>query len=80
MEKFVKNGVKFTSFERDGETYLRTGEPTGKLKFAWAGEVADYYTVVGATSVVSGNLSIDKLYTMWLDQTSFQREVLGIEF
>ena len=80
MTKFERNGVQFTVFERDGETYLCTGEPTGELRLSWAGEVADYCAVTGATSVVSGTASIDELYDKWLEQTKFYREVLGIQF
>lgn len=80
MEKFERNGVLFTTFERDGELYLCTGEPTGEVKFSFAGEIRDYYEVVGATEVVSGTKSIDELYAEWLDKTQFQREVLGIKY
>lgn len=80
MKRFERNGTIFTAFEHAGETYLCTGNPTGKFEFAWAGEFNDYYDVVGATSVVSGNLSIDELYEKWLDRTSFYREVLGIRY
>jgi hypothetical protein len=81
MKKFVRNGVKFSIFERDGETYLCTGNPTGELKFDFAGEVADYAVVVGATSVVSGETDdLDELYEKWLHQTSFHREVLGVKY
>ena len=79
MRKFVKNGVEFTTFIRDGERYLCTGEPTGELQFSWAGELADYCTVTGATSVVSGNCDIDELYNEWLLTTEFYRSI-GIEF
>ena len=80
MRNITINGVKFSTFEHGGETFLCTGSPTGKLKFEFAGEMGDIYSVTGATSVVSGNLSVDELYTMWLDRTEFYREVLGIEF
>jgi hypothetical protein len=80
MEKFERNGVLFTTFERDGELYLCTGEPTGEVKFSFAGEIRDYYEVVGATSVVSGKESIDKLYETWLEQTRFYREHCGIKY
>jgi hypothetical protein len=79
MEKFEKNGVMFTVFEKDGETYLCTGEPTGEIEFDYAGDVADYYEVVGATSVVSGKKSIDELYAEWLEVTKFYREC-GIKY
>lgn len=79
MKKFERNGVLFTTFIRNGEQFLCTGNPTGELKFDYAGEVADYYDVIGATSVVSGNLSIDELYNKWLEATSFYRSI-GIEF
>lgn len=81
MEKFEKNGVKFTMFEHSGETYLCTGEPTGEVKFSFNGEVADYYTVVGATSVVSSRgKTVDELYSDWLKQTEFYREHCGIKY
>ena len=82
MEKFEKNGVKFTVFEKDGETYLCTGSPTGEIKFTFAGVVRDYVTVVGATTVVSGTAGscIDELYAEWRRITQFQREVLGIKY
>ena len=79
MRKFERNGVKFTVFERDGETYLCTGKPSGKFQFHFAGEVADYYDVVGATSVVSGTASIDELYEKWLETTQFYRSI-GIKY
>ena len=79
MRNVVINGTKFSVFERDGVKYLCTGSPTGKLKFAWSGEVADYYTVAGATSVVSGNCDIDELYEKWLEATEFYRSI-GISF
>ena len=75
MKKFVKNGTTFTVFEHDGETYLCTGNPTGKFQFNYAGEVADYYDVVGATSVVSGTGTIDELYNKWLEATKFYRSI-----
>lgn len=81
MEKFERNDVRFSAFERDGETYLCTGEVTGELKFDYAGEICDYCTVVGATSVVSGkNKTVDELYSDWLKVTDFERNVLGITF
>jgi hypothetical protein len=81
MEKFEKNGVTFTTFEYRGETYLCTGNPTGKLKFEFVGEVADYYSVEGATSFACGkNKTVDELYDAWLKETEFQREILGIQF
>lgn len=80
MEKFERNGTLFTTFESDGELYLCTGEPTGEFKFEFAGEYLDCYSVVGATSVVSGSKSIDELYQEWLSTTEFEREVLGISF
>lgn len=79
MEKFERNGVYFTVFEKDGETYLCTGEPTGEIEFDYAGEFADYYGVIGATSVVSGKGKIDELYETWLVQTEFYREC-GIKY
>lgn len=79
MRKFVKNGVQFTSFVRDGERYLCTGKPTGKFQFDYAGEVADYYDVVGATSVVSGTGTIDELYEKWLSATEFYRSI-GVKY
>lgn len=81
MIKFVKNGVVFSVFERDGETYLCTGKNvTGELKFEFVGEVADYCSVVGATSVVSGRGTVNELYEKWLATTSFHREVLGVVY
>lgn len=44
MKRFERNGTIFTAFEHAGETYLCTGNPTGKFEFAWAGEFNDYYT------------------------------------
>ena len=81
MRKFEKGGVMFTVLEHEGVNYLCTGNPTGEFKFTYAGEFNDYYEVVGATSVVSGDAgsSIDELYTKWLDQTSIYREV-GIKY
>lgn len=80
MEKFECDGISFTVFEINGERYLYTGNPTGELKFEFIGEVADYYSVVGATSFVSGIGTTDELYEAWLKETEFQREVLGISF
>lgn len=80
MEKFERDGVQFTTFENGGETILCTGEPTGELKFEFSGEIADYCTVVGATSVVSGKGDIDELYQEWIKTTEFERNVLGITF
>ena len=80
MEKFEKNGIKFTVFEKDGEMYLCTGEPTGEIEFTFAGEIRDYYEVPGATSVVSGKKSRDELYAEWLEQTRFYRECCGIKY
>ena len=80
MEKFEKDGVKFTTFERDGELYLCTGSPSGEIEFEYAGEICDYFVVVGATSVVhASNKSSDELYTEWLEVTEFVREH-GIQF
>ena len=80
MEKFERNGVKFTAFEHNGETYLCTGNPTGELKFEFSGEIADYCTVVGATSVVSGKKTVDELYQEWFKVTEFERNVLNITY
>ena len=41
MENIIIGGTKFTTFVRDGIRYLCTGEVTGKLKFAWSGEIAE---------------------------------------
>ena len=80
MEKFEKNGVLFTAFDKNGELYLCTGSPTGEFQFSTANDVADYYVVVGATSVVSsGSKSIDELYSEWLRVTEFERNV-GIKY
>lgn len=79
MEKFERNGIVFTVFEKDGENYLCTGRVTGELKFNYAGEISDYYEVVGATSVVSGKKEVDELYQEWLEKTRFYRE-LGIKY
>lgn len=79
MENIIIGGTKFTTFVKDGIRYLCTGEVTGKLKFAWAGEVADYAYVEGATSVVSGTASIDELYEKWLGSTEFYRSI-GIRY
>lgn len=80
MERFVRNGTKFTVFERDGKKYLCTGEPTGELWLEYVGEVSDYVTVPGATSVVSGtDMTVDELYAKWLDKTEFYRSI-GIKY
>jgi hypothetical protein len=79
MRNITINGVKFSTFEHAGETYLCTGNPTGKFQFDYAGEFNDYYTVEGATSVVSGNKSVEDLYEEWLDRTEFYRSI-GIRF
>ena len=80
--KITINGIRFTVFTRDGETFLCTGDNvTGELKFDFTGEVADYGTVVGATSVVSGKTeNVDELYAKWLHKTSFYREVIGVKY
>ena len=83
MEKFERNGVKFTTFVRDDERYLCTGENvTGEIYFNFADDIFDHYTVVGTTSVVVGasTNSLDELYEKWLDKTQFDREVLGIKY
>lgn len=81
MIKITINGTKFTVFEKDGELYLCTGNPTGELKFDYASETGDYAVVVGATSVVSGKTTdVDKLYEEWLRRTSFYREVIGVTY
>ena len=79
MERFVRNGVKFSTFIRNGERYLCTGDVTGAIEFAWAGEVADYAYVVGATSVVSGTETVEELYGKWLSATEFYRSI-GVKF
>lgn len=79
MENIIIGGTKFTTFVKDGIRYLCTGEVTGKLKFAWAGEVADYAYVEGATSMVSGTASIDELYEKWLGSTEFYRSI-GVKY
>ena len=79
MEKFERNGTTFTTFVLNGERYLCTGNLTGEIKFDFTGEICDYCTVVGATSVVSGKKSIDELYKEWLKATEFYR-VIGIAF
>ena len=79
MRNVVINGTKFTTFRKGGETFLCTGNVTGEIKFAWSGEFNDYYTVEGATSVVSGNKSVEDLYEEWLDHTEFYRSI-GIQF
>ena len=82
MKKLEINGVTFTMFEKDGKVYFCTGEPTGEVRFDYAGEVADYYTVVGTTSVVSAPIGTSEadLYKTWLMETEFHREVLGVKF
>ena len=79
MKRFERNGTIFTAFEHAGETYLCTGNPTGKFQFDYAGEFNDYYTVAGATSVVSGTGTIDELYEKWLSATEFYRSI-GIRY
>jgi len=79
MKKFERDGVMFSVFERDGETFLCTGSVSGKLKFDYAGEISDFYTVDGATSVVSGNCDIDELYEKWLSATEFYRSI-GVKY
>lgn len=80
--KITINGIRFTVFTRDGETFLCTGDNvTGELKFDFTGEICDYATVTGATSVVSGKTNdVDELHARWLAQTSFHREVMGIKY
>ena len=82
MIKITINGTKFTIFQKSGETFLCTGDNvTGAIKLDYAGETGDCYTVVGATSVVSGKTSdVDELYERWLNKTSFYREVIGIKY
>lgn len=81
MEKFERNGTTFTTFVLNDERYLCTGNPTGELKFDFTGEIYDYCTVVGATSVVSGRgKTTEELYQEWLKATEFQRNVIGISF
>lgn len=81
MEKFERDGIIFTTFEHNGETYFCTGNPTGKLKIDFIGELGDYCTVIGATSVVSGkDKTVDELYSDWLSVTEFERNELGIEY
>ena len=82
MLKITIGGVRFTVFQRNDETFLCTGDNvTGEIKFNGAGEVADYYDVIGATTVVSGKTeNVDELYKEWLHKTSFYREVIGIQF
>ena len=79
MRKFERNGITFTHFEKGGVNFLCTGSPTGELKFNFAGEICDYYDVVGATSVVSGSLSVEELYNKWLEATEFYRSI-GIRY
>ena len=80
MMKLERNGVQFTMFETDGVNYLCTGNPTGKFQFNFAGEVADYYDVIGATSVVSGRgKTTDELYAAWLSATEFYRSI-GVKY
>lgn len=80
--KITIDGVKFTIFTRDGETFLCTGDNvTGEIEFDFTGETGDGYTVVGATSVVSGKTeNVDELYKEWLHKTSFYREVIGVAY
>ena len=81
MRNVVINGTKFTTFQKGGETFLCTGDNvTGEIKLDHVGEICDYYSVIGATSVVSGTESIDELYAEWLIRTEFQRSVLNISF
>ena len=76
VKKFERDGVLFSSFTRNGKTFLCTGNPTGRIELAYIGEIADYYEVIGATSVVSGvNATVDELYNEWLDRTAFWRSV-----
>lgn len=81
MERFVRAGVKFSTFVKDGIRYLCTGEVDGTIKFDFAGEICDYAYVTGATSVVSGaaDASCDELYLKWLEATAFYREI-GVEY
>ena len=80
MERFVRNGTSFTTFIRNGVRFLCTGNPTGRIELAYIGEIADYYDVIGATSVVSGtDMSVDELYNEWLDKTEFYRSI-GIRY
>jgi len=79
MRRFERNGTEFTVFQRDGETYLCTGNPSGRLKFAFIGEICDYCTVEGATSVVFGDGSIEELYNKWLSATEFYRSI-GVKY
>ena len=72
---FVKDDVKFFFFKNNGEKILCTGEPTGTTTLSDVNEVADIYTLDGATSVVTGNESLSSLYQKWLRNTSFLREV-----
>lgn len=81
MENIIIGGTKFTAFESDGVNYLCTGAVTGELIFEFSGEVADYCSVKGATSVVARRgKTVDELYKEWLEQTKFYREVMGITF
>ena len=72
---FKKDGVKFYFFKNNGEKVLCTGNPTGTTTLSDVNEVADIYTLDGATSVVTGNESLSSLYQKWLRNTSFLREV-----
>ena len=72
---FKKDGVKFFFFKNNGEKILCTGEPTGTTTLSDVNEVADIYTLDGATSVVSGCGSLSSLYQKWLRVTEFPREV-----
>ena len=72
---FSKDGIKFFFFKDNGEKILCTGNPTGTTTLSDVNEVADIYTLDGATSVVTGNESLSSLYQKWLRNTSFLREV-----
>lgn len=81
MENIIIDGINFTTFEKCGERYLCTGNVTGEIKIDFIGELGDYCTVIGATSVVSGkDKTVDELYSDWLKVTDFERNVLGITF
>ena len=72
---FEKGGVKFYFFKNNGEKVLCTGNPTGTTTLSDVNEVADIYTLDGATSVVTGSESLTDLYAKWLRVTEFQRDV-----